>query len=221
DYVLGENCTNGNCDRRRDYLQAASDLLISDLGWMSDQWQTGDNDNYRAELTALPAEEGLRRMLFGMGSLSLGELAGERMKVALVANSVEDEHDCFSDNTHNSHYYNEKGIVNLMFGEYQRADGNIMQGPSLLQLVAQQDSSAAKKIDVQMRTSEQTVYQLVQSAEVNNVHFDQLIAASNPSGNKLVQDSIDALVDQTRAIELAANTIGITNLSPDTADHDF
>lgn len=221
DYVLGENCTNGNCDRRRDYLQAASDLLISDLGWMSDQWQTGDNDNYRAELTALPAEEGLRRMLFGMGSLSLGELAGERMKVALVANSVEDEHDCFSDNTHNSHYYNEKGIVNLMFGEYQRADGNIMQGPSLLQLVAQQDSSAAKKIDIQMRTSEQTVYQLVQSAEVNNVHFDQLIAASNPSGNKLVQDSIDALVDQTRAIELAANTIGITNLSPDTADHDF
>ena len=221
DYVLGDDCTNGNCDRRRDYLQAVSNLLISDLGWMSSQWQAGRADNYRAELTALPAEEGLRRMLFGMGSLSLGELAGERMKVALVANSVEDEHDCFSDNTHHSHYYNEKGIVNLMFGEYQRIDGSSLQGPSLLQLVAQQDSDAAKQINAQMRTSEQAVYQLVESAEVNNVHFDQLISADNPAGNKLVQDAIDALVEQTRAIELAANTLGINNLSPDTADHEF
>ncbi|GAA3717441.1 imelysin family protein [Oceanisphaera sediminis] len=221
DYALGEDCTNGNCDRRRDYLQAASQLLVSDLGWMSSQWQAGQNGNYRAELTGLPAEEGLRRMLFGMGSLSLGELAGERMKVALVANSVEDEHDCFSDNTHHSHYYNEKGIVNLMFGEYQRIDGSILQGPSLLQLVAQQDSDAAKQIGVQMRESEQGVYQLVASAELNNVHFDQLIAADNPAGNQLVLDAIDGLVKQTRAIELAANTIGINNLNPDTADHEF
>lgn len=221
DYVLGTDCSNGNCDRRRDYLQAASDLLVSDLSWMVEQWQANDSNNYRAELTALPATEGVRRMLFGMGSLSLGELAGERMKVALVANSVEDEHDCFSDNTHNSHYYNEKGIVNLMFGEYQRIDGSTLQGPSLLQLVAQQDSSAATKIDQQMRASEQAVYQLVQSAEVNNVHFDQLIDANNAAGNQLVEDAIAALVEQTRAIELAANTIGINNLSPDTADHEF
>lgn len=221
DYVLGTDCSNGNCDRRRDYLQAASDLLVSDLAWMVEQWQAKDTSNYRAELTALPATEGVRRMLFGMGSLSLGELAGERMKVALVANSVEDEHDCFSDNTHNSHYYNEKGIVNLMFGEYQRIDGSTLQGPSLLQLVAQQDSSAASNIDKQMRASEQAVYQLVQSAEVNNVHFDQLIDANNTAGNQLVEDAIAALVEQTRAIELAANTIGINNLSPDTADHEF
>lgn len=221
DYMQGKDCTHGNCDRRAEYLQAASDLLVSDLGWMVDQWQANDAANYRAELTALPSEEGVRRMLFGMGSLSLGELAGERMKVALVANSVEDEHDCFSDNTHNSHYYNEKGIVNLMFGEYQRIDGSTLQGPSLLQLVAQQDTQAAKQIDAQMRSSEKTVYQLVQSAEVNNVHFDQLIDANNAAGNQLVQDAIDALVEQTRAIELAANTIGINNLSPDTADHEF
>ena len=31
-----------------------------------------------------------------------GFSAGERMKVALAAHSPEDEHDCFSDNTHNS-----------------------------------------------------------------------------------------------------------------------
>lgn len=70
-------------------------------------------------------------MLFGMGSLSLGELAGERMKVALEANSSEDEHDCFSDNTHNSHFYNGKGIRNVYLGEYTRTDGSKVSGPSL------------------------------------------------------------------------------------------
>ncbi|GAA3545226.1 imelysin family protein [Zobellella aerophila] len=221
DFVPGEQCTNGNCDRRRDYLQAASTLLTGDLAWMAGQWRADQTDNYRAELTTLPADEGLRRMLFGMGSLSLGELAGERMKVALVANSVEDEHDCFSDNTHNSHYYNEKGIVNLMFGEYLRIDGSTLQGPSLLQLVGQQDAASAAKIATQFKLSEQAVHALVDSAEQRGVAFDQLIAADNPTGNQLVQGTIDSLVQQTRAIELAANTVGITNLSPDTADHEF
>ena len=103
DYLTGDDCTHGHCDRRRTYLDAASDLLVDDLEWMVAQWSPDQQENYRQELLSEPAKEGLRRILFGMGSLSLGELAGERMKVALEANSYEDEHDCFSDNTHNSH----------------------------------------------------------------------------------------------------------------------
>ena len=90
---------------------------------MVGQWKAGVDGNYRAELTALEPTAVYQKMLFGMGSLSLGELAGERMKVALEANSYEDEHDCFSDNTHNSHYYNGKGIQNVYTGQYQRIDG--------------------------------------------------------------------------------------------------
>ncbi len=67
-------------------------------------------------------------MLFGMGSLSLGELAGERMKVSLEANSPEDEHDCFSDNTHNSHFYDAKGIRNVYLGEYTAPTAAKMTG---------------------------------------------------------------------------------------------
>lgn len=100
DFVVGENCTNGNCDRRGDYLKAAAELLVQDLEWMEKQWSADVKGNYREELINDSADKGLRKMLFGMGSLSLGELAGERMKVALEANSTEDEHDCFSDNTH-------------------------------------------------------------------------------------------------------------------------
>lgn len=41
DYARGEACTNGHCDRRADYLQAATDLLVGDLTYMAAQWAPG------------------------------------------------------------------------------------------------------------------------------------------------------------------------------------
>ncbi len=221
DFVDGSGCTNGNCDRRREYLKAASQLLIQDLEWMEKQWSPNQSDNYRQEILAGSSDNGLRKMLFGMGSLSLGELAGERMKVALEANSTEDEHDCFSDNTHNSHYYNEQGIYNVFTGLYKRENGQLLSGPSLYDLVAQKDKMAAKEIQKQFDLARAQVGQLVISAEKNNQYFDQLIASNNPKGNALVNDTIMSLVVQTASIERAAGIIGINSLNPDTADHEF
>ncbi len=82
---------------------------------------------------------GLPAMLTGMGSLSYGELAGERMKLGLMLNDPEEEHDCFSDNTHNSHYYDGLGIRNVYLGQYRRIDGSLLTGPSLSELVAAAD----------------------------------------------------------------------------------
>ncbi|MEZ9541965.1 imelysin family protein [Vibrio sp. 10N.286.48.C11] len=221
DFVVGAECTNGNCDRRGAYLKASAELLIQDLEWMEKQWAEGEKGNYRQELLSESSENGLRKMLFGMGSLSLGELAGERMKVALEANSTEDEHDCFSDNTHNSHYYNEQGIYNVYTGLYKREDGTLLSGPSLFDLVEQKDEQAAKEIQKQFDLARAQVGELVTSAEKNNQHFDQLIAADNAAGNALVNKTIVALVSQTAAIERAAGVIGIDSLNPDTADHEF
>ncbi|CAH1576020.1 imelysin family protein [Vibrio rotiferianus] len=221
DFVVGSECTNGNCERRGEYLKAAADLLVQDLEWMEKQWSADVKGNYRKELLNGSADNGLRKMLFGMGSLSLGELAGERMKVALEANSTEDEHDCFSDNTHNSHYYNEQGIYNVYTGLYKREDGTLLSGPSIADLVAQKDKKAAKEIQKQFDVTRSQVGELVTSAEKNNQHFDQLIAAGNAQGNALVNDTIMSLVAQTGAIERAANIVGIDSLSPDTADHEF
>src|SRR3546814_9527831 len=53
----------------------------------------------------------LAAMLTGLGSLSYGELAGERIKLGLMLHDPEEEHDCFSDNTHNSHFYNQVGMM--------------------------------------------------------------------------------------------------------------
>lgn len=221
DFVVGEACTNGHCDRRGAYLKAAAQLLVQDLEWMEKQWSVEGKGNYRQELLAESSENGLRKMLFGMGSLSLGELAGERMKVALEANSTEDEHDCFSDNTHNSHYYNEQGIYNVYTGLYKRADGTLLSGPSLHDLVKQKDPQAAKEIQKQFDVTRAQVGKLVTSAEKNNQHFDQLIAAGNTQGHALVNETIMSLVAQTSAIERAAGIVGIDSLNPDTADHEF
>ncbi|HHF0504937.1 TPA: imelysin family protein [Vibrio antiquarius] len=221
DFVVGPECTNGHCDRRGEYLKAAADLLVQDLEWMEKQWSAEVKGNYRETLLNDSADNGLRKMLFGMGSLSLGELAGERMKVALEANSTEDEHDCFSDNTHNSHYYNEQGIYNVYTGLYKREDGTLLSGPSIADLVAQKDKQAAKEIQKQFDVTRSQVGKLVTSAEKNNQHFDQLIAAGNAQGNTLVNDTIMSLVAQTGSIERAAGIIGIDSLSPDTADHEF
>ncbi|WP_156684013.1 imelysin family protein [Vibrio sp. UCD-FRSSP16_30] len=221
DYIVGEGCTNGHCDRRGEYLQATADLLVSDLEWMEKQWSADVKDNYRQTLLAEPSDNGLRRMLFGMGSLSLGELAGERMKVALEAGSTEDEHDCFSDNTHNSHFYNELGIYNVYTGTYTRTDGSKVTGPSIAHLVAQKDEQSAKQIQQQFDATIAQVGQLVDSATQKDQHFDQLIAANNKQGQQLVEDTIQSLVKQTQAIEKSANILGITSLNPDTADHHF
>ncbi|GAB3377544.1 imelysin family protein [Azotobacter armeniacus] len=220
DYLAGKDCTGGHCERRRAYLKAASDLLVSDLEYMVGQWQPQVADNYRASLEQEPADNGLRKMLFGMGSLSLGELAGERMKVPLEANSTEDEHDCFSDNTHNAHFYNGKGIRNVYLGEYRKLDGSLLSGPSLSALVARADAQADATLKADLEASEARLQALVDSA-AGGQHFDQLIAAGNATGQQLVRDAIAALVKQTGSIEQAAIRLDIGELNPDSAEHGF
>ena len=128
DYAEGAGCTGGNCDRRAAYLKAATDLLISDLEWMAGQW--GADGEARKAVTENP-DAGVVAMLTGMGSLSYGEQAGERMRLGLMLHDPEEEHDCFSDNTHNSHYYDGMGIRNVYLGRYVRADGSVVEGPPL------------------------------------------------------------------------------------------
>ncbi|WP_165855574.1 imelysin family protein [Marinobacter sp. JSM 1782161] len=223
DYVQGEGCTHGHCDRRAAYLDAATDLLISDLEWMVAQWAPGTTDNYRAELTAMEPQAAIQKMLFGMGSLSLGELAGERMKVALEANSFEDEHDCFSDNTHNSHYYNALGIRNIYSGSYTRVDGTAVSGPSLSDLVAQSDPALDKQLRDDLNQTMAALQTMKQTAEADSdaMTFDMMIAPGNEQGAKIINDAIVALVNQTGDIEEASRLLGVESLQPDDAGHTF
>ncbi len=223
DYAKGNDCTNGNCERRAQYLDAVTDLLVDDLEWMVAQWAPGSSDNYRSQLTSANADEGIQKMLFGMGSLSLGELAGERMKVALEANSYEDEHDCFSDNTHNSHYYNGQGIQNVYTGTYRRVDGSVVSGPSLSDLVEQTNPELDARLNRQLDASMEALALMKARAESsqNPMAFDTMIAPGNAEGTRIINGAIMALVEQTGSIEQAARQLGIQALSPDDAGHSF
>jgi putative iron-regulated protein len=102
-------CTNGNCARRAEYLRAVTDLLVNDLAWMAAQWAPGGEA--RKAVEAGSGEAGLTAIMTGLGSLSYGELAGERMKLGLMIHDPEEEHDCFSDNTHASHFFDAASIA--------------------------------------------------------------------------------------------------------------
>ena len=214
DYALADACTNGNCDRRAAYLKAATDLLVSDLEYMAAAWAIGGEG--RAAVTADP-QAGLLTILTGMGSLSYGEQAGERMKLGLMLNDPEEEHDCFSDNTHNSHYYDGLGIRNVYVGQYTRVDGTVLTGPSLAELVAAADAG----VDAQLRGElDATVAALtaIKSAAEGGFAYDQMLEAGNKEGEALIMGAVDALVTQTASIERAVVALGLSKVEFEGSD---
>jgi putative iron-regulated protein len=217
DYAKGDACTNGNCERRAEYLKAATDLLVADMQKMADDWADGKAGNYRRAFLALDKKEALRRMLFGMGSLSLGELAGERMNVALLAHSQEDEHSCFSDNTHNDIAENARSIQNIFNGIYTRTDGTKVEGASLAQLVAAKDAKASETLVSKLADTQQKAEAIVEAAK-NGENFDQQITPDNKDGNKRIKATIAALRSQTGDIEAAAKAVGVDSLNPESSD---
>src|SRR5690606_18759965 len=131
-------CTGGHCERRAQYLKVATDLLVSDLEEMVANWEEG---GAARKAVQDDPQAGLAAMMTGLGSLSYGELAGERMKLGLMLHDPEEEHDCFSDNTHNSHYYDQVGMMNVYLGTYRRVDGGEVKGASLSDLVRARDAA--------------------------------------------------------------------------------
>lgn len=209
DYSLNE-CSNRNCDRRRDYLKAVTSLLVSDLEEMVYNWQPGGAAY--VDLMQKGPEGGLATMLTGMGSLAYGELAGERIRLALLLNDPEEEHDCFSDNTHNSHYYDALGIKNVYMGSYERINGDIVRGASLASLMAQVAPDLAAQMLARIESTELAMDVLVTEAARGNT-FDVLIASNNMEGEEAVSRVVDSLMEETRTIEDIIRELNLQNVS--------
>lgn len=210
-----DNCTNGSCERRRQYLQAASDLLIDDLEEMLGNWQT--DGAARAALMEAGTAQSLSTMLTGMGSLSYGELAGERMKLGLLLGDPEEEHDCFSDNTHNSHLYDALGIQNVYLGTYKKVDGTVLSGPSLKELVAEKDPAIAAELEANLQNTVDAMMIMAERAQKGEA-YDQMIAEGNLEGNAIVQAAIDGLVTQTQSIERAIAVLDLGTIALEGSD---
>lgn len=201
------NCTNGNCDRRAAYLKAATALLIDDLGQMHAIWMA--DGAARQRLLKGDANEGIAGILTGLGSLSYGELAGERTKLGLMLHDPEEEHDCFSDNTHNSHYFDQIGMVDIYNGTYTRLDGTIVAGPSVKDLVAAKDRSVNDRVVAALANTSKAMQTLKDTADSGKEAFDQMIGAENPAGNKTVENVVNGLVAQAHAVEAAVAALGL------------
>ncbi len=207
DYDTNE-CTGGNCDRRIAYLKAVTDLLVDDLTWMTAQWRV--DGKARRSLMDQSATQALTAIFTGMGSLSYGELAGERMKLGLLLHDPEEEHDCFSDNTHASHFNDVLGISNVYLGSYKPIDGSIIAGPSVSDLVLAKSADADKRMRAALDASIAKFAEIVARAKGGEA-YDQMIAQGNTAGNALVEPAIAALLAQTKEIERA---IGALDLKP-------
>ncbi|MFV0302998.1 MAG: imelysin family protein [Paracoccus sp. (in: a-proteobacteria)] len=214
DYASGAACTGGNCDRRGQYLIAATDLLVSDLDWMAGQWAEGGAA--RSAVTADP-KAGLASILTGMGSLSYGELAGERMRLGLMLNDPEEEHDCFSDNTVNSHYYDGLGIRNVYLGQYRRVDGSTVSGPSLSELVAAADPAVDTQLKSELDASVAALDALREAAK-DGLAYDQMLDRGNAEGEALIMAAVDGLVTQTRSIERAVTALDLAGVTLEGSD---
>jgi putative iron-regulated protein len=201
-----KNCTNGNCARRAEYLRTVTELLVDDLAWMAAQW--GASGEARKTIEQGGNEAGLTAIMTGLGSLSYGELAGERIKLGLMIHDPEEEHDCFSDNTHASHFFDALGIRNVYLGTYRRIDRSDVSGPSVSDLVR----AVSPEIDEEVRAKLDATMDAMNALYLRALtteSYDQMIGEGNEAGNKVVQDVIDALLAQTKAIERAVAALDL------------
>ncbi|WP_110400694.1 imelysin family protein [Sphaerotilus hippei] len=202
DFVDGKAA---NADRRRQYLSVATELLVDDLGFLVKAWAPGER-NYRAKFEK-GGKESVRKIIVGLGSLSRGELAGERMEVALNSQDQEDEHSCFSDNTHRDIVTNALGMQNVWLGRYRKRDGSVLEGPGLRDLVAAARPELAERTTAQLAAS-------VSAAEAIQAPFDrEVIGGKDAPGRQRIRKTIDSLVAQSRLLVDSAAAIGITRLT--------
>ena len=160
---------------------------------------------------------GLQAMLAGMGSLSYGELAGERMKLGLMLNDPEEEQDCFSDNTVNAYYFDGVGVRNIYLGQYQRIDGSQVKGASLADLVTAADPA----LDAEMRReldASVAALDALRMAQDKGTAYDQMLDADNLDGHAMITAAIDALVAQTETIEAAGKALGLEDIGVEGSD---
>lgn len=198
---VSDYTTSPNAARRATYLATASDVLVGHLQWLVDAWAPGSSSNYRASFVSIDEDVALNRIITGIGELSRGELAGERMTVAYQERSQEDEHSCFSDNTVADIVGNAAGIRMVLNGDY----GSV-SGPGVLDLVDAEDSELATQLRDQVAES-------VALASQIPAPFDQHLTSTAPdsgAGRSSILRTIEALEAQTDTIVAGASAIGIT-----------
>lgn len=201
DFVSGG--TASHPDRRLEYLQLCTDYLVDLLADLVQEWDPAQSGNYRAKLLDQDAAASVTGILTGIAVLSKSELAGERMFTALDNQDQEDEHSCFSDNTHRDIILNATGISNVINGTYRRTNGSTISGFSLIDLLEAAESNYAS---ILTSASAQTVA----NCEAIGSPFDVKITEEFAGGTGPIMLAIRSLQDQGDDLSAAAVTLGLS-----------
>lgn len=182
DYVDGG--TAENQDRRRQYLTLTGELLVEHLQVIVEAWKGA----FRTSFLQSDQDETLKTMINSISQFSKGELAGERMRTALNNQDQEDEHSCFSDNTHRDIRLNFQGIKNIYTGGYTSSNSTV-KGASLADLIEDADADLAGELNTLLTDAETKI-------AATGVPFDRAIARgpTTPEGEE-VSEAIEALSD--------------------------
>ncbi|MGK0475592.1 MAG: putative iron-regulated protein [Oleispira sp.] len=228
---LTDFTTDTNADRRHAYLEVVVNKLIADLELVQAEWTKGSTTNYRAKFTTITndtdAKQKLTEILTGMGTLSEGELAGERMQIAFSSNSQEDEHSCFSDNTHRDIWLNAEGVSNSFYGSYAGYDStldgtdnettNAIDGYGIDEYLTEVGLAGIAVETTSALVLTEINYNLIDASARNGAPFDVLIMSATEENP--VAKTIKSLNAQSRLIQDAANQLGLgTVVEEDASD---
>lgn len=198
--------TKDGAERRKEYLKLLVDVLIEDMTSVANEWKEGGA--YRKAFLAMPEDDAILKITTGMGRLTKGELAGERIAAAVKNGDQEDEHSCFSDNTHVDHRMNLQGIINIVEGKYAaknpKGENVSFTGKSLKEVVALENADAAKALDDTYQAAKKAVYAMP-------VPFDQAIKNNKDVLNK----AVESLGKAATSLQKATEAIGIKNVPVD------
>lgn len=195
DYIVGGTALHP--ERRAAYLTICADLLTDHLQSLVNEWKPGGN--YRTTFIALPQNTALKNMYLGITTLVAAELAVERMEVALGNGDQEDEHSCFSDNTHRDIALNLQGVINVYQGKYGSIDG-----ASLEDLVAASNSNVQIETNTAINSAKTSVSAIL-------TPFDLAIVGGpdSPEGAK-VKTAVAQLKNLGANLLAGAQSLGIT-----------
>jgi putative iron-regulated protein len=213
---LKDFTTDKNASRRLAYLFASAEKLVADLELITSAWTkevSGTNGLYQAalkgELTGdnasknIDSNEALKQIIAGLGVFVKSELANERIAVAVLTPSEEDEHSCFSDNTHRDIVNNYQGFKNILTASYKGQK----YGTSLLD--ATNDETKARILAL-MKSIESKIDSIDKVAKTKE-HFDYQIRPESPQSKVIVKlkNELRKLGDEMVNVA-AANNISLS-----------
>lgn len=186
-----DSCSNGNCERRAQYLRVVTELLVDDLTAMVAEWSP---EAIQTEGTLannfVNSDKALAYIVGSMKVMADDELASARMGTALETGDPEEEHDCFSDLSHVAIYHNFQGIKNAFYGTYKENSG-----AGFSDLLRERDQNLYETIDMLMINIESKMSQILETGERtdNTIRFDQIIGLGQ--GNTEFDNANSASLD--------------------------